>query len=134
MTVGVMWEFFEFGCDSLLGIDMQKDYIVNEINSVEFDSTQTNTVIKIEDIQDVIIVHSDGTQESLGLNGYLDIGIIDTMKDLFVNFIGAIIFSIIGFFYVKYRGKNKFAEHFIPKILEDNVVLKAEPQIDAVKE
>ena len=134
MTVGVMWEFFEFGCDSLLGVDMQKDYIVDEINSVELDSTQTNTVIKIEDIQDVIIVHSDGTEESLGLNGYLDIGITDTMKDLFVNFIGAIIFSIIGFFYVKYRGRSKFAEHFIPKIVEDNAIPKAKSSIDSIKE
>lgn len=120
MTVGVMWEFFEYGCDQLLNLDMQKDYIVNSINSVELDGTNTNTVIHIEDIQDVIIVHSDGTQESLALGGYLDVGITDTMKDLFVNFIGAVIFSGIGFFYVKHRGKNKFAEHFIPQIWEEN--------------
>ena len=88
---------FEFGCDQLLGLDMQKDYIINTVNSVSLDSTQTNTVVSVEDIKDVIIVHSDGTTESLGLGGYLDIGIIDTMKDLFVNFIGAVIFSIIGF-------------------------------------
>ena len=31
----------------------------------------------------------------------MDIGIIDTMKDLFVNFIGAVVFSITGFFYAK---------------------------------
>lgn len=119
MTVGVIWEFFEFGCDQLLGLDMQKDYIVNQINSVAFDNTQTNTVIKIEDIKDVIIVHSDGTQQSLGLEGYIDIGIIDTMKDLFVNFIGAVIFSVIGYFFVKNRGKHKFAAQFIPQLIEE---------------
>lgn len=123
MTVGVIWEFFEYGCDQLLNLDMQKDYIVNSINTVELDDTKTNTVVQIKDIQDVIIVHSDGTQEKLGLGGYLDIGITDTMKDLFVNFIGAVIFSTVGFFYVKHRGKqNKFVELFIPKIVEDNVV------------
>lgn len=129
MTVGVMWEFFEFGCDQLLGIDMQKDFVVNSINTVILDSTQTNTVIRVEDIQDVIIVHSDGTQQSLNLGGYLDVGIIDTMKDLFVNFIGAVIFSVIGFFYVKYRGKHKFAEQFIPQIYEDNTVQKGKSKL-----
>ena len=130
MTVGVIWEFFEFGCDQLLGLDMQKDYIVNQINSVAFDNTQTNTVIKIEDIKDVIIVHSDGTQQSLGLEGYIDIGIIDTMKDLFVNFIGAVIFSVIGYFFVKNRGKHKFAAQFIPQLIEEDETAEYEIKDD----
>ena len=50
----------------------------------------------------------------LGINGYLDIGLIDTMKDLFVTLIGALVFSFIGFFYVKNRGEGKFAKRFIP--------------------
>ena len=40
------------------------------------------------------------------------------MKDLFVNFIGAAVFSIIGYFYVKSRGQGKFASRFIPKVVE----------------
>ena len=57
--------------------------------------------------------------ESLGLGGYLDIGLIDTMKDLIVNFIGAVVFSIIGYIYVKTRGKGRFAKRFIPVLEED---------------
>ena len=57
--------------------------------------------------------------EEWDLGGYLDIGIIDTMKDLFVNFIGAVVFSFIGFFYVKNRGKGKFAPQFIPTVVEN---------------
>ena len=116
MTVGVLWEFFEFSADYFLGMDMQKDTIVNAIHSVNLDPTLTNTVIHIRDIADTIVVHSDGTQEVLGLGGYLDIGIIDTMKDLFVNFIGAVVFSVIGFFYVKEKGKGKVAHRFIPQV------------------
>ena len=55
------------------------------------------------------------TQMPLGLGGYLDVGIIDTMKDLFVNFIGAVVFSTIGYFYVRGRGKGGFAQRFIPR-------------------
>ena len=46
--------------------------------------------------------------------GYLDIGLIDTMKDLMVNFIGAVVFSILGFLYIKDRDEYKFIERFIP--------------------
>ena len=116
MTVGVLWEFFEFSGDYFLGMDMQKDTVVNAIHSVNMDPTLTNTVVHIRDIADTILVHSDGSQEALGLGGYLDIGIIDTMKDLFVNFIGAVVFSVIGYFYVKEKGKGKVAHRFIPRV------------------
>ena len=116
MTVGVLWEFFEFSGDYFLGMDMQMDTVVNAIHSVNMDPTLTNTVVHIRDITDTILVHSDGTQEALGLGGYLDIGIIDTMKDLFVNFIGAVVFSVIGYFYVKEKGKGKVAHRFIPRV------------------
>lgn len=116
MTIGVLWEFFEFSADHFFATDMQKDTIVRQINTVELDETRTNKVVKIKNIDDVIIVHSDGSEESLGLGGYLDIGIIDTMKDLFVNFIGAVVFSILGFIYVKTRGKGKIASSFIPRV------------------
>ena len=116
MTVGVLWEFYEFGVDQLLGRDMQKDTVLHAIHSVNLDPTNSNTVIHVRDIVDTIVVHSDGSQESLGLGGYLDLGIIDTMKDLIVNFIGASVFSVIGYFYVKHKGKGKVATRFIPKV------------------
>lgn len=112
MTVGVCWEFLEFSMDSLLGTDTQKDTIIHVINTVELDATRTNQVVTIDDITEVYF--QDGTP--LGLGGYLDIGLIDTMKDLFVNFIGAVVFSIIGFFYTKSRGEGRFARLFIPTV------------------
>ena len=116
MTVGVIWEFFEFGADQLLGLDMQKDAVIHAIDSVMLDPTRSNTVIHIRDIVETIVVHSDGTQEALNIGGYLDVGIIDTMKDLLVNFVGALVFSFIGFFYVKHKGKGKVANRFIPQV------------------
>ena len=117
MTVGVLWEFFEYSGDRFLGYDMQKDTIIHTIKTVELDPTRSNKVVTLSDIADVIIVHSDGTQEALGLGVYLDVGINDTMKDLMVNFVGAVVFSIIGYFYVKEKGKGRFAARFIPKVL-----------------
>ena len=114
MTVGVIWEFFECTMDQLFFLDMQKDTVVSAIGSIMLDPTGGNTPIVLKNITDVIVVQADGTQTALGLGGYLDIGLLDTMEDLFVNFIGALTFSIIGYFYMRSRGKGKFAKRFIP--------------------
>ena len=113
MTVGVLWEFFEFGMDRLFHLDMQKDTVVESITSVMLDPTNGNTPITIDGIHSVAVNGND-----LGFDGYLDIGLYDTMEDLFVNFIGAVTFSVIGYFYIKHRGKGKLARAFIPTLSE----------------
>ena len=116
MTIGVLWEFFECAMDQLFLLDMQKDTVVRSISSVMLDPTGGNNPVAIRDIADVIVVTGAGEEIALGLGGYLDIGILDTMKDLFVNFIGAVVFSFIGYFYVKNRGRGWFARRFIPTL------------------
>lgn len=111
MTIGVLWEFFEFGMDRFFYLDMQKDTVVHSITSVMLDPDGGNVPVTVKGIEDVMV-----NGQSLGLGGYLDIGLIDTMKDLFVNFIGAVVFSTVGYFYVKSRGKGKFARKFIPSL------------------
>lgn len=113
MTVGVLWEFFEFGMDMVFATDMQKDWIVGQVNSVMLNPEPVNVPVHIS-IESVVI---NGEQWDLG--GYLDIGLIDTMKDLFVNFIGATVFSVIGFFYVKDQGEGEFAKRFIPTVKQE---------------
>lgn len=129
MTIGVLWEFFECLMDTVFLFDMQKDTIIHEIASVSLDPTNSNNVVTIKGITDVIVV-ANGEEISLGLGGYLDVGILDTMKDLWVNFIGAVIFSIIGYIYIKNRGKGWFAPRFIPKVLRDELAEEFEdPQV-----
>lgn len=111
MTIGVIWEFFEYGMDQFFGLDMQKDTVIQGFSSVLLDPTKSNIPVPVQDITEVLVNGRD-----LGLGGYLDIGLIDTMNDLFVNFVGAVLFSIIGYFYVKSRGKGKFARRFIPRL------------------
>ena len=113
MTVGVLWEFFEFGMDRLFHMDMQKDTVVQSITSVMLDPTNSNIPVTIDGIHSVAVNGQD-----MGFDGYLDIGLYDTMKDLFVNFIGAVVFSTIGYFYIKRRGKGRLARAFIPTLSE----------------
>lgn len=123
MTIGVMWEFFEFGMDTFFALDMQKDTIIQHFNSVALDPTKSNIPVVISNIHEVFVNGKD-----LGINGYLDIGLIDTMKDLIVNFIGAVVFSIIGFFYIKNRGNSKLASRFIPRLKNKNADFLAQAE------
>lgn len=119
MTVGVLWEFFEYGADTLFRTDMQKDTIVSSISTVTINPENKNSVIKIDNINKTIIYNYDNFGNLIETTidgGYLDIGLKDTMEDLLVNFIGAITFSFIGFLYIKNRDEYKFAERFIPVI------------------
>lgn len=113
MTIGVAWEFFEFAADRYLNLDMQKDRVVQKISSVELNKENKNDPVVIDNITKTEI-YSDNNQITTIENGYLDLGIIDTMKDLIVNFIGALIFSILGFLYIKDRDEYKFIERFVP--------------------
>ncbi len=114
MTIGVLWEFFEYGGDLLLKTDMQKDTVIDTISSVELNPEGVNVPVTIDGISEVTV-----NGEKLPVNGYLDIGLHDTMFDMFVNFVGAVVFSVIGYFYVKAKGKGKFANKFIMTVEKD---------------
>lgn len=107
MTVGVIWEFFEFGMDYFFGLDMQKDTWLSSFNSVALNSDGLNVPVHVD--VDSVVVNGQQWQQ------YLDIGLYDTMEDLFVNFIGAVVFSVIGFIYIKNRGRGLAAE-FVPTV------------------
>ena len=113
MTVGVLWEFFEFSMDYLFHMDMQKDTVIHAFASVTLDPTNNNIPILVDNITDVAV-----NGKSLGLGGYLDVGLYDTMQDLFAIFVGALTFSIIGYFSAK-SGKNKIAKQFVPVVLPE---------------
>lgn len=114
MTVGVVWEFFEFSMDYFLLQDMQKDRMITDISSVLLNESGLNDTVIINNIESTILNLKDGSTFLID-GGYLDIGIIDTMKDLFVNLIGAVVFSLIGYFYILGRNNGAFAKKFIPQ-------------------
>ncbi len=115
MTVGVVWEFFEYGMDCLFHTDMQKDTVIHTLCTVTLDPTASNQVMVLRDIQAVTV-----NGQELPVGGYLDIGLYDTMADLLVNFVGAVVFSAIGYVYLRQRGKGRagrFVRCFLPELL-----------------
>lgn len=133
MTIGVCWEFLEFGMDYFFQTDMQKDTLLTELSSVALNPDGVNRTVLVTDIEQVLI-RTSGNKQDILIDGYLDIGLYDTMEDLFVNFIGAGIFSIIGYFYMRSKGrdrKGKIAEKFIPKVYD--LTGRTEKDIDKQK-
>lgn len=114
MTIGVLWEFFEYGSDKILKLDMQKDTIVQEISSVALNPDGKNKPVIIDNIGKTVIYDTKGNIIQTIDRGYLDIGINDTMKDLFVNFVGALVFSFFAYFGLKHNEDNLFINNFVP--------------------
>ena len=114
MTIGVLWKFFEYGCDKFLNVDMQKDTVIQKISSVALNPDGENKAVVVDDIGKTIIYDTNGDVLQVIDNGYLDIGLNDTIEDLFVNFIGAIVFSCFAFFDLKHNRSNSFINRFVP--------------------
>ena len=91
---------------------------------------KTSKALYFEPIKSLVVNGKDWMEFP---GGYIDIGIIDTMKDLMVNFIGAVVFSIIGFIYVKTRGKGRVASSFIPVVLSDEEIKEREDKEKSTK-
>jgi len=87
MMVASLWEITEFSVDRLFGADMQKDTVINEINSI-FLSDEGDSIVN-KKINSMTI--GDYT-----INGYLDIGLYDTIEDMMCAVVGSFLFLILG--------------------------------------
>ena len=130
MTIGVLWEFFEYSCDKFLLFDTQKDTIIETVSSVMINPDGKNKAIVLKDIGSTVVYDKSGNVLQVIEGGYLDIGINDTMKDLIVNFIGALVFCFFGYFTLANKKNSCFIDNFVPtkgkRKLADSVIAKLE--------
>ena len=120
MTIGVLWEFFEFGMDSFFFLDMQKDTVISQISTTYLDPAKQNLRVLIPEITQTAV-----NGQTMDIPGYLDIGLIDTMEDLLVNFIGAFIFAVLEYIYGKH-GDKKIFKNLVPFLQEKDKYKKLE--------
>lgn len=118
-TIGITWEVLEYSADNIFQVDSQNDVYINNISSMLLDPKKESKVIKIKDIEYTIIYDKDDNILTK-FNGYLDIGLHDTMIDIIVNSLGSITFCIIGYLYLTNNDDNKnnkykFIENFLIK-------------------
>lgn len=111
LTLGLLWEMFEYAGSSIFGIDMQEDSIVDYIRSYYL-SNSHNDITIIEGITETIIKYGDN--QELIISGYLDIGLYDTLNDMLVCLIGTVIYSVMMIF----DKEKKLNEFFCMKSIE----------------
>ncbi len=92
VTLSVLWEFAEYLMDVLFALDMQTDRIVHSLSSFDL-GKEPGIRGTVENINEVII-----NGQPLGVGGYIDIGLIDTMSDLLLEALGALIVSLLFIF------------------------------------
>lgn len=109
ITIGTLWECIEFTFDMAVQTDAQKDAHISQIATITLQRDGGNQPVLVEDIIGTDLHLKNGEIATID-KGYLDIGLIDTMKDLLVNLLGSILFLIPATFYLKQGSK---ATHFI---------------------
>ncbi len=88
VTVAVGWEFFEYGADTLCGMDMQDDTVITKITSYLLDGAPGEAGT-IRNIADVTV-----NGKTLPVKGYIDVGLNDTMWDMMLETLGALAVAV----------------------------------------
>lgn len=86
----IVWELFEYGMDTFFATDMQKDCYLSVVNSLLLNPDGINVPVS-EAIETVAVNGSIW-------NGYIDIGLHDTMTDILLNTIGSLFSSLFIYF------------------------------------
>ena len=92
LALGLLWELLEYSINVLFGFDMLADTYITDFNSYLLSGTH-DKYIAINNISKTYIIY--GNNEILELNGYLDIGLIDSMNDMLICFFGALVFIVV---------------------------------------
>lgn len=87
VAIAVLWEFAEFGADRFLGMDMQDDTVVTHLTSYLL-GEDIGLTGSIENIQSVVV-------NGIPLPGYIDIGLIDSMLDMLLESLGALVTCLL---------------------------------------
>ena len=73
--------------DRWFGLDMQRDTLVSAIHSYDLGSA-TGVIGSIDSIESVVV-------NGVPLEGYIDIGLIDTMGDMMIETFGAVVYAVV---------------------------------------
>ncbi len=91
LAVALLWEMFEYAGTSFLGMDMQEDTIIYNIRSFLLAGSH-NDIVELDNITQTIIYYGNGQQWVI--DGYLDVGLQDTLDDMLVCLIGSLVLPI----------------------------------------
>lgn len=112
ISISVIWEVLEYTLDISFKTDSQNDRYIDSINTVYLDSKKEGNVIKIDDIS-YVVLYDKNNNELKKLNGYLDIGLFDTMNDLIINIVTSLLFCFYSYWYLLNKEKYCVINNFV---------------------
>jgi len=117
VTIGSVWEFYEYGADKIFKTDMHDDVLINEIHSYLLQEENMRKTVSITGIEKTVLYDKDDNLLFVIKGGYLDVGFNDVMKDMIVHAGASLVFAIMIFPYYK-NNKLRFMRHFVPERAE----------------
>ncbi len=127
LAIATLWELFEYAGTALLHQDMQEDTIVHGFDSFLLSGTHHHAM-SVSDIVYTVIYRADGS--TVTIDGYLDLGLIDTITDMAVCFLGSIVYAVS--LAIDRACKGKLFRVVVPEPFDDRVAI--EPAIDEPNE
>ncbi len=94
LGISVLWEYVEFFLDTFMGTDMQKDSLLTTVKSYLLQEELFHVkgeLLTVDQVKTIFVING----EEYAINGYLDTGRMDTMLDMLVEGLGAILFSVV---------------------------------------
>ena len=89
LAIAAVWEFYEYAMDTFFRNGYAAGYNCVRHKIPYLLGSEKGVAGSISDIQSVIV-----NGEELSINGYLDIGLIDTMQDMLVCTLGGICYCV----------------------------------------
>ncbi len=111
ISIAALWEMFEYMGTFFMGLDMQEDQVINSFNSYYFSGSHSE-VFTVDNITKTIIYY--GNNEYLIVDGYLDIGLYDTLNDILICLGGNVLF--LTTMLVDHNHNGKLKQWFIPQV------------------
>jgi len=104
LALSLLWELFEAGMLFTFGMDMQRDAVLNSVATSYFTNQDA-----VSDVLHITATTVTGSFGSRTIPGAWDMGFVDTVTDMLVETIGALVFVLLGCF-----RRGKYIRAFIP--------------------
>ena len=116
LAIAAVWELFEFTVGYVSGVDVQEDTVVNGFQSFLISGDHNDPEI-FKDIDYTMVYFQDGTYKVIE-NGYLDIGLTDTVTDMAICLGGAVVYFVV-MLVDWFKCKQRINRFFIPKVTKE---------------
>lgn len=114
LAIALIWELFEYMSSCLFGADMEEDTIIRSFGSYLLAGGHAE-IVKVEDIVKTVVYLRNG--QTITIDGYLELGLIDTIGDMAICLVGGLVF-LLAFTIDRFTGE-RLSRAFLPRLFSE---------------